>query len=296
MLRFGRSFSHSLGLGPKLTRIRCPPANPNPIGNPMLQISPNQSPSCGQKHSLRRTLPLVALTFALIDAGCGGAIESADPSCRGTTCNGDLNPGVGGAATASTVGGTTSLLGSGGSIAIGLPAGGAGATAIAPSTLGGGTSGPVSVIVTQTMPLTSLADLTGVFFTVTDRPGSSTLGASYTYPPTLPTRADTYNACGETVYIFTCDANLPDCLTIAIDWQMRATATLMGPDSMQRTFVGYVDGIKAPLLPLTDPPQYSFTGSFEFADVGYPNVSLKGNFSVRFDHGSTTSSNYLIIC
>ncbi len=290
-------FSHSFEFGPKLTSCRSPPASPNPIGIPMHHINPSPNPSRGRTSSLPQALPLIALVFTMLNTGCGGAIEPAEPICDGTACVGDTNPGVGGAATASTKGGTASLPGSGGSIAMGSPEGGAGATGIALPTIGGNTSAPVSMIITQDAPQTSLVDLTGVSFTVTDRPGSSTLGASYTYSPALPTRADAQYFCGsETYYVFTCDTNAPDCLTITIDWQMRATATLIGPDSVQRSFVGYVDAVMAPLLPLTDPPQYSFIGSFEFVDVGYPNVSLKGNFSVRFDHGSSTSANYLIIC
>ena len=293
MFRFELSFSHSFEFGPKLTHFLSPPANPNPNGSPMPQVTPNPSPCGSQRRSLPRTLPLVALTFALVNSGCGGALESPDPNCSGTPCDGGTNPGVGGAATVSTTGASPSLPGSGGSSS----AGGAGATGIALPTLGGSPSAPVSMIVTQDLPQTSLANLTGVSFTVTDRPGSSTLGASYTYSPTLPTRADAYNFCGEeTLYVFTCDTNAPDCLTIAIDWQMRATATLIGPDSVQRSFVGYVDAVKAPLLPMSDPPQYSFIGTFEFADVGYPNVSLKGTFSVRFNNGPSTSPSYIIIC
>jgi hypothetical protein len=247
-------------------------------------------------NSLHSSLSLLTLSLAFFVAGCGGAIEPGDANCNGSSCGNVANPGVGGAATTGTgttvpgSGGSTTVAASGGGSAVVEPDMGDGGSIAS----GGSASIASSVVLTQDVPETTADNLTGVSFSVARPSVDLTEIAFYSYAAVPPTRASETNFCGNrTLYVFTCETNLPGCLTIEIYSSMTALATFIDTNSELRYLTGYVNAVRAPLAPLTEPPEYSFIGNFEFSSTDGSVLSIKGNFSVRFDN---TTASYIIIC
>jgi hypothetical protein len=237
---------------------------------------------------------MLTLSLALFVAGCGGAIESDGSNCSGADCSNATNPGVGGAATSSTTvpgsGGSPTVVSSGGGSSVVEPDMGDGGSVAS----GGSVSVPASEVITQDVPQTTVDNLAGVSFVVGRPSADLTDPTVYSYAAVPPTRASAIDFCGKrTLYVFTCETSLPGCLTIEIYSSMTALATFIDSNSVPRYLTGYVYAVVAPLAPLTEPPEYSFIGNFEFSSTEGSALWIKGSFSVRFDY---TTASYIIIC